>query len=257
MKFNNTSTIISICIKLVLIFIIILFLIFFNEIKNSNIGKNIYEQEHIQKMRESSAECTLFLNKNDEFPIEKPCSVLLIGSGARNTLKGGLGSGDVESKYYTTCEQGLEKAGFSITSKEWLKQYPILKDKKIDENLNYLSKLYKKYKGKGFSMVAFPEYDLDIHINEEEKKADIAIYVLARNSGEGADRRLIKGDILLTDNEIKDILFLNKNFKKFMLVLNVAGVVDLSPVKEVSNILLLNKYIKFYDKMGRRTYLME
>ena len=52
---------------------------------------------------------------------------------------------------------------------------------------------------------------------------------------------LIKGDALLTDTEIKDILYLNKKFKKFILVLNVGGVVDLSPVSHVSNILLLSQ----------------
>ena len=192
-------------------------------------------------MRESSEECTLFLNKNEEFPIDKPCNVLLIGSGARNTLKGGLGSGDVESKYFITCEQGLENAGFKITSKEWLNQYPSLKERKIIEHLNYIKDLYTTYKGTGFAMVAFPEYDYELEITEDQEKADIAIYVLARNSGEGIDRRLIKGDALLTDTEIKDILYLNKKFKKFMLVLNVGGVVDLSPVKEVSNILLLSQ----------------
>ena len=76
-----------------------------------------YEIKHIEFLRENAAECTLFLNKNEEFPIENPCSVLLIGSGARNTLKGGLGSGDVESRYFSTCEQGLVNAGFTITSK--------------------------------------------------------------------------------------------------------------------------------------------
>jgi beta-glucosidase len=69
----------------------------------------------------------------------------------------------------------------------------------------------------------------------------LAIYVLARNSGEGIDRRPIKGDILLTETEIKDILYLNEKYKKFILVLNVCGYVDLSPVKEVSNILLLSQ----------------
>lgn len=181
------------------------------------------------------------MEENNEFPIDKPCKVLLIGSGARNTLKGGLGSGDVESHYYTTCEQVLENAGFTITSKEWLKKYPLLKEKKINDHINYISNIYENYKGDGFTMMAFPEYDLDISLNEEEEKADIAIYVLARNSGEGTDRRLIKGDVLLTDKEIKDILYLNKKFKKFMLVLNVVGVVDLLLVKEVSNILLLSQ----------------
>jgi len=205
------------------------------------INKNIYEKENIQIIRDKAAECTLFLNKNDEFPIKEPCKALLIGSGARNTIKGGLGSGDVESGHYTTCEEGLEKAGFTITSKEWLEKYPILKADKVNEYMSFISNLINTYKIGRFINVAFPEYEIQISTNKEEEKADIAIYVLARNSAEGVDRRLIKGDVLLTDKEVEDILYLNKKFKKFMLVLNVGGVIDLSPVKDVSNILLLSQ----------------
>ena len=78
-----------------------------------------YEKEHIDILRKNAAECTLFLNRNDAFPISKPGTVLLIGAGARETLKGGGGSGDMESRYYTTCEEGLEEAGFEIFSKDW------------------------------------------------------------------------------------------------------------------------------------------
>ena len=60
-----------------------------------------------------------------------------------------------------------------------------------------------------FRMMAFPEYDYDLSL-EFEQKADIAIYVLARNSGEGTDRRDIDGDVFLTKTEIKDILYLNE-----------------------------------------------
>ena len=228
--------------KIISAFVIVLFYINCKTQKNrSPFNKNIYEKENIQIMHDNAAECTLFLKKNDEFPIKEPCSVLLIGSGARNTIKGGLGSGDVESRYYITCEEGLKQAGFTITSNEWLNQYPILKEEKVNEHISYLSEILNTYKGSGFMMVAFPEYDIQIGTNEEEEKADIAIYVLARNSGEGTDRRLIQGDVLLTDKEIEDILYLNKKFKKFMLVLNVGGVVDLSPVRNVSNILLLSQ----------------
>ena len=203
-----------------------------------------YEKNHIQFLRDSAAECTLFLKKNEEFPIEKPTSVLLIGSGARNTLKGGLGSGDVESRYFTTCEQGLENAGFTITTKRWLDEYPKLKDLKHSEYVDYVLGMAEKYKAHPIDMaegVVFPEVEYDLEITEEEQKADIAIYVLGRNSGEGMDRRVVKGEVLLTDREIKDILYLNEKFKKFMLVLNVYGVIDLVPVKEVSNILLLSQ----------------
>jgi hypothetical protein len=59
--------------------------------------------------------------------------------------------------------------------------------------------------------------------------------------GEGLDRRPIKGEVFLTNTEIGDILYLDKNYKKFMLVLNVGGVIDLSPVLKISNILLLSQ----------------
>ena len=203
-----------------------------------------YEKKHIEYLRQTASECTLFLNKNEEFPIEKPCSVLLIGSGARDTSKGGLGSGDVESRYFTTCEQGLENAGFTITTKKWLDEYPKLKEEKKSEYVDYIFGLVEKYDAKPWDMaegIVFPEVEYNLEITEEELKADIAVYVIGRNSGEGMDRKIAKGQALLTDTEIKDILYLNEKFKKFILVLNVYGVIDINPVKEVSNILLLSQ----------------
>ena len=228
--------------KKIIIKVIIIITFIFSKKIYQLYNKEEHEKKHIRLLRETSSEFTLFLNKNDEFPINKPFKVLLIGSGARNTLKGGLGSGDVESRYYTTCEEGLENAGFTITSKDWLTQYPLKKEKKVYKYLDYIRNINKKNKGNSFfRMISFPEVEYKLKITDEEKNADIAIYVLARNSGEGMDRSLIKGDIMLTNTEINDILYLNKNYKKFMLVLNVCGVVDLSPVKEVSNILLLSQ----------------
>ena len=207
--------------------------------------KEMFEKKHFNILRETAGECTLFLNKNNIFPIDKPCNVLLIGSGARNTIKGGLGSSNVDPKHSTTCEEGLEKAGFKITSKDWLNQYILLKEKKISEHIKFIKNLNTKNKANmtnAYRTVSFPEYDYELKIDQDTKnKSDIAIYVLSRSSGEGMDRRLIKGDVLLTDTEIKDILYLQKKFSKFMLVLNVVGVVDISPVSQVSNILLLSQ----------------
>ena len=217
-----------------------LFIIFSNHLE-SFIRVVPHEEKHIKILRKTASECTLFLQRNEEFPISQPCNVLLIGSGARNTQRGGLGSGDTDPRNYTTCEEGLENSGFVITSKKWLDQYPKEKEKSISEHMKYLENMQIKNNiTQSFREVSFPEYDYNLSLDFEQK-ADIAIYVLARNSGEGLDRRKIKGDIYLTDTEIKDILYLNKAYKKFMLVLNVGGVVDLSPVQEVSNILLLSQ----------------
>ena len=200
-----------------------------------------YEIQHIETLRKHAAECTLFLNKNDEFPIDRPGRVLLVGSGARNTIKGGGGSGNVESRYYTTCEEGLEAAGFQVVSKDWLDKFDETKAAKHPKFVNYVKELSEKYNSyiRYFVMGICepqPEYDISL----EGYSADIAVYVVGRYSGEGNDRDLRKGDFYLTDSEVKDILYLNKNYKKFMLVINSIGIVDLSPVKEVSNILILS-----------------
>ena len=200
-----------------------------------------YEIEHINTLRKNAAECTLFLNKNNAFPISTPGKVLLVGSGARNTVKGGGGSGNVESRYYTTCEEGLEAAGFDIVSKDWLKKFDEAKAAKHTKFVNYvkeLSEIYSSYIRYFVMGICEPQPEYDISL--EGYDADIAIYVLARYSGEGNDRNIRKGDFYLTDSEIKDILYLNEKYEKFMLVLNTVGVVDLTPVKSVSNILVLS-----------------
>ena len=200
----------------------------------------LYEKEHIDILRKNAAECTLFLNRNDAFPISKPGKVLLIGSGARETLHGGGGSGDTESRYYTTCEEGLEDAGFEIVSKDWFFKFAEYKKQKHQQFIKYIFRLAEKYDCSAEHMSygnvePQPEYTIEL----DQYEADLAIYVISRTSSEGNDRTITKGDLYLTDSEVRDILFLNKKYDKFLLVLNTVGPVDLSPVKSVSNILLL------------------
>ena len=90
------------------------------------------------------------------------------------------------------------------------------------------------------AVMAEPEYELPL-ADAAGGMPQTAVYVLARISGEGSDRDFVKGDILLTDTEIRDILELNRSCEHFMLVLNVGGPVDLSPVAEVGNILVLSQ----------------
>ena len=223
----------------IVLFIAILFTI---NICDDDIPLQEYEIKHIEVMRNNSAECTLFLKKDSSFPLKKPGKVVLIGAGARQTTKGGTGSGDVESRYYTTCEEGLEAAGFEIVSKDWLDEFPKFKQARHKDFVEYIYRIAEKYDSNAghisFGAVE-PEREYDLPLEFED--AEATFYVVSRNSGEGEDRRLVKGDIYLTDSEIRDILFLNEKFEKFMLVLNVAGVVDLTPVKEVKNILYLSQ----------------
>ena len=84
------------------------------------------------------------------------------------------------------------------------------------------------------STVHEPEYYIPLN-----GKGDTAIYVLRRLSGEGSDRS--ETDLHLSETEIRDILSLNYQYEKFMLVVNAGGYVDLSPVSHVKNILILSQ----------------
>lgn len=201
----------------------------------------IHEIEHAKIVRDNAAECTLFLKRNGDFPVQ-PCKVNLYGSGARRTVKGGKGSGDVNTRYTVSIEEGLKNAGFEIMTSAWLDEY----DRVVKEwSDNYYEQLKKEAEALGTFVEALlmfrPKppivYDIPLGGNGE-----LNIYVVARDSTEGMDRQAIEGDYYLLKNEVRDILELARRNEKILLVLNVGGVVDLSPVKDaVGNILLLSQ----------------
>ncbi len=200
-----------------------------------------YEKEHSEILRRYGAECTVLLKSDGAFPLDAPCRLALYGSGARRTVKGGTGSGEVNSRYFVTAEAGLESAGFSIATKPWMDSYESIY---AQAKKRFIKQLKRSALKRGTlaildsmgAVMPEPEYELPL-----DADCDAAIYVLSRISGEGSDRKAVPGDILLTQTEKRDILALERKYDKFMLVLNVGGVIDLSPVKEVRNILLLSQ----------------
>ncbi len=81
-----------------------------------------YEKEHSAFLRRFGGECAVLLKTDGAFPLDAPCDLALYGSGARRTVKGGTGSGEVNSRVFVTAEDGLEAAGFRVTSKGWMDQ---------------------------------------------------------------------------------------------------------------------------------------
>ena len=200
-----------------------------------------YEKEHLDYVNKNAAECTVLLKTNGDFPLEKAENLAAYGAGIRYTIKGGTGSGEVNSKETFTIEQGLEKSGFSICTKDWLDEYDEVR-KNAKKQFYKDLKAAAKAKHENVFMYSLgkvmkePNYNIAI-----SKKCDTAIYVVSRNSGEGSDREVLEGDVKLNESEIRDILKLNEVYERFMLVLNVGGPLDLSPVLEVENILILSQ----------------
>lgn len=201
-----------------------------------------YEKEHIESLRRLAPECMVLLKSDGSFPLGAPGKLALYGSGARRTIKGGTGSGDVNVRSFVTVEEGLENAGFTITTKDWLDAYEAEWQK---ARKAFAAEIKTRIAREGISAImlgigaVMPEPDYELPMDGE---GDTAVYVLARVSGEGSDRRAIPGDFELSRTEIRDILYLQEHYSKFLLALNVGGVVDLSPVADrVDNILLLSQ----------------
>lgn len=200
-----------------------------------------YEKEHIKKLRRFLPECTVLLKSNGDFPLDQTEKLALYGSGARHTVKGGTGSGEVNSRYFVNVERGLKKAGFTVTTQEWMDAYDQIR---VDAKKQFIRDIKARAKQKHTNSIVegmgavMPEPEYHLPLNGE---GDVAVYVLSRISGEGNDRNYTPGDILLTKTEQRDILALHKKYDKFLLVINTGGPVDLTPVLEVDNILVLSQ----------------
>ncbi len=200
------------------------------------------EKEHAAIARRAATEGIVLLkNKNGALPLARG-PVALFGAGARNTLKGGTGSGEVRERDCTSIEQGLEQAGFSIASKRWLDDYERqLTQEKADWKANIEQKIRWKGIRSMFGIISahpfrFPtgrrigEHDL------QDGAADTAIYVIARQAGEGTDRKLEPGDFYLDETERANLEFLCRSYQKTVVVLNAGGMIDLGFLDELQGI---------------------
>ena len=201
-----------------------------------------YERQHLEQLRALAPECTLFLKRSGKLPLPGPCEIALYGSGARHTVKGGTGSGEVNSRSFLNIEESLSRAGFQILTKDWLDRYDAVRKDAYAAFLKKIRSDARKHRtsplieGMG-AVMPEPEYEIPL-----EQRCNTAVYVLSRISGEGSDRKVVPGDVLLSESEKRDILALQELYPVFLLVLNVGGPVDLSSVvQDVDDILLLSQ----------------
>lgn len=169
----------------------------------------------------------LLENNNDVLPIAVDGNIALYGGGAVKTVKGGTGSGDVNQRYTVSVWEGLKNAGYNITSSDWLNSFEEAYDKGESE-----------FEGGFWDTFSMPDPEL----TDEEVAAgqadgtDTAIYVISRNSGEGADRTETEGDYYLTENEKNNLTKLGAAYDKVIVVLNVGGVIDTNFFHEIDGL---------------------
>lgn len=196
---------------------------------------------HAQVARDAAAESIVLLrNENGTLPMSSDQKVALYGIGSIDFVAGGTGSGNVNKAYVVNMVDGLKNAGF-----------------KLDEDLmNYYETYmaYDKAKTKvgqasnagGFMFFGSPKYnEIEVPaagITNQAKNDDVAIIVIGRNAGEGADRKFVD-DFELTTIERELISNVSREFhmagKKVVAVLNVGGVIETSSWKHLVDAIVL------------------
>ena len=202
-----------------------------------------YEIRHRGLARRIAAEGFVLLkNENHLLPLSAGCEVALFGAGATQLVKGGTGSGNVYARHIVNVLEGMEAAGFKITNRGWLEGYQKLYDEARKEWRDAVwAKSYELAKLKHAIGPLFEAYMLTpFNIPAGEAPTDgggeTAVFVLARSAGEGADRRLAKGDYYLTDQEHELLAAVCGLYKNVILIINAGGAVDMNFTDEFPNI---------------------
>ena len=163
----------------------------------------------------------LLENQDHALPMATSGNVALFGVGAYKTVKGGTGSGDVNNRYTITVRQGFENAGYTVTTS--------------DAYWDAMTSAYDDEYGSGGGGIFGPpidyssvEQELTDQTVQPTAPTDTALFVVARNSGEGNDRSSGAGDFQLTDVEKGDIALIGETYKHVIVVLNTGGIIDTS-----------------------------
>ncbi|MGN0403715.1 MAG: glycoside hydrolase family 3 protein [Bariatricus sp.] len=199
-----------------------------------------YEQPHRAIARRAASEGIVLLENDGTLPI-KPGNIALYGAGASMTIKGGTGSGEVNERQSTSILEGLEASGFQITTKSWIEDYQKEYDQTIKDLEDSIKAALKKldfstYMGLFLQSVRYP-YGRKITIQDvEASQTDTCIYVVARQSGEGNDRRLENHDFQLSETELANLRFCAEHYAKTIVVLNIGSSFDTSFMEEIPGI---------------------
>jgi beta-glucosidase len=179
----------------------------------------------------------LLKNDNNSLPLRQRQRVAVFGNTSYNIIAGGTGSGDVNKAYTISLLQGLTNAGFSVDGdlRNVYMEY-LATQKKLHPKKSFMEE---------FRNPTPPISELFVNgdlIAKQADEADLAIFTLGRNAGEGRDRK-VENDFNLSDTEkvlierIADA-FHAKN-KKLIVVLNIGGVVEVASWRDNADAILL------------------
>lgn len=200
------------------------------------------ELAHGALARRAAREGFVLLKNDGALPL-RTRRIALYGMGARKTVKGGTGSGAVQERHSVSIAEGLENAGFEITTKAYLDDYDAAYaaayqawHDKIERHVAGMP--IRQALGQVAILGGF-RWPSGRRITSQDIAAsgtDTAVYVLARQAGEGNDRRPEAGDWYLTQDERANLELVARAYSHTVVIVNVGGQIDLSFMDEIDGI---------------------
>lgn len=199
------------------------------------------ELDNQAKVRAMAGECVVILENDGTLPLKSIGKIALYGNGARHMIKGGTGSGDVNSRYVVNIEDGLKDAGFTVTTLSWLDRFDLeftknqedyvamVKRTAIEKKMSEIEVMFAD----PISIPAIPEITSEDVAGSD---TDTAVYVVSRDSGEGGDRKCREGDYLFRKDELDAIRKAASEYSKLIVLLNVGGIVDIKTVRAIEGV---------------------
>ncbi len=198
------------------------------------------EKDNLAVAYKAACEGAVLLKNDGTLPFAAK-KIALYGPGASMTIKGGTGSGEVNERHSVTILEGLENAGFEISTRSWLADF--------EAGYAEAEAVYKEEKKKRVNILKpntimqmlFDNFRAPVGraITEEDvadSATDSCIYVISRQAGEGGDRKAEKGDLFLTDEETEAIRFCAEKYAHFLLVINCGSSIDMAFAQEIPGI---------------------
>ncbi|MDR2546903.1 MAG: glycoside hydrolase family 3 C-terminal domain-containing protein [Lachnospiraceae bacterium] len=206
------------------------------------------EQENARLSHEAALESVVLLENDGTLPLKKSKSakkIALFGNGVLFTIKGGTGSGEVNERHSVSVLEGFESAGYTVTNQSWLRDYRIEHEEKCrlyqEQMQTSLRKALFSLRLSVFTEIVgtifyHPYGRMITTYDVEESACDTCIFVFSRPTGESMDRHPDDISFHLAAEEVEQVRFLAKNYKKMIVVINSGACMDISPLFEIKGI---------------------
>ena len=197
---------------------------------------NARELDNLKLAYEAACESIVLLKNDGALPFSHK-KVALYGAGATMTIKGGTGSGEVNERHCVTVLEGLEDRGFTVTTHKWISDFAAYYKEAKEAYAIEKRKRINIFKMDDIMQMLFDNFRLPAGpAIADVTDTDSCVYVLSRQAGEGGDRKVEKGDYLISDEELEHIRFCAANYEKFVLVINCGSSMGLAALDEIPGI---------------------